>query len=458
MEQSLGKQLKQIREEQGLSLDEISQKTKISLTYLNALESGDVESLPSRTHMRGFLRLYANELGVNLNELQVERYHLSEDQPTPIASKDSIKAESPQTDQIDQNVIHSEQGPLPETEKETQQTATASDRISIEEDDKPDLDYSQNSTTIFLSIGQTLRERREMLSLSLDDIHENIHIRKENLTNIEAGQFRQLSSPVQARGMLMNYAEFLNLDVDALLLKYAEGLQIQRHEKQGQTPTKITRTGKELSATKLRLKNFFSLDLLVITMIFIGFAVFVIWGVNRILGVDSPESAATDIPEVSDILLATSSPTPQITLLPDAETRVDETDNGAVEEETPLFTPNINDNPINIIIIPRQRTWVQVTADEVLVFQGRLIPGNAYDYSGQEIVEILTGNAGALQIFFNDQDIGSPGLMDQVVTLTFTDTGLVLPTPTITPTITETPASTPSPTVTPSPTITEEND
>ena len=458
MEQTLGKQLKQIREEQGLSLEAISQKTRISLFYLNAIESGDVESLPSRTHMRGFLRLYANELGVNLDDLQVEKYHLSDDQPSPTPSKDSIKAESPQIDEVDQQEIHSEQAPLPAVEKETQQTSTASDTISVEEEEIPDFDYSQNSTTIFRAIGQTLRERREMLSLSLDDIHDNTHIRKENLTTIEAGHFRDLSSPVQARGMLMNYAEFLNLDVDELLLKYAEGLQIQRHEKQGQTPSKATRTGKELSEAKLRLKNFFSLDLLVITMIFIGFAFFVIWGVNRILGIDAPESAATDIPDVSEILLATGTPTPQITLAPDAETTVDEVDNGAVEEETPLFTPNISDNPINIIIIPRQRTWVQVTADEKLLFQGRLIPGNAYDFSGQEIVEILTGNAGALQIFFNDQDIGSSGFRNQVVTLTFTDTGLVLPTPTITPTVTETPVSTSSPTVTPSPTMTEEND
>ena len=47
------------------------------------------------------------------------------------------------------------------------------------------------------------------------------HVRKHYLELIEAGAFGELPSPVQARGMLANYAEFLNLDVDAILLYYA---------------------------------------------------------------------------------------------------------------------------------------------------------------------------------------------------------------------------------------------
>jgi len=80
------------------------------------------------------------------------------------------------------------------------------------------------------------------------------------------------------------------------------------------------------------------------------------------------------------------------------------------------------------------------------VYEGRLLPGNAYNYSGDEIVEILTGNAGALQIYFNDQAIGAAGFIGQVEKLTFTETGLVRPTPTNPPTSTPTRQNTPSPT------------
>ena len=69
MAQTIGQQLRQIRESQGLTLDELSQRTHIKIPYLKALEEGDVEALPSQTHLRGFLRLYAATLGVDLDEL-----------------------------------------------------------------------------------------------------------------------------------------------------------------------------------------------------------------------------------------------------------------------------------------------------------------------------------------------------------------------------------------------------
>ena len=118
-------------------------------------------------------------------------------------------------------------------------------------------------------------------------------------------------------------------------------------------------------------------------------------------------------------------------------------------EALPLFTQIPGGAPINIVIIPRQRVWVQVTGDYEVLFTGRLLPGNAYDYSAEEILEILTGNAGALQIYFNDQSIGSPGLDGQVVDILFNQNGQILPTPTNTPTITNTPEFTPTPSITP---------
>jgi hypothetical protein len=172
------------------------------------------------------------------------------------------------------------------------------------------------------------------------------------------------------------------------------------------------------------------------------------------MNTDNPNIEATDIPEVADVLLATGSPTPQITMTADGDQLDEEIIETSEIEPTPIFTPLPGNNQINIVIIPRQRTWVQITADGQITFEGRLISGNVYDFSGDDSVEILTGNAGALQIYFNDQDMGSPGLIGQVINLVFTESGLVLPTPTNTPTITETPRPTPSPTATATPTQT----
>ncbi len=317
------------------------------------------------------------------------------------------------------------------------------------------LDYTSqilSSREIFETVGITLRNRRELLSLSIADIHETIHIQDKYLLAMEEGRFDQLPSPVQTRGMLQIYAEFLNLDVDSILLKYADGLQARYLEKKQESALKNKSKTKELSYTGLQLKKFFSIDLLVITALFLVFAGFVIWGANRIMSVDATEPATTKLPEVSDILLATGSPTPQGS--PTSETTAEEIQESTpIEEETtPIFTPLPNNNPINLVIIPRQRVWVQVTSDARLVYEGRLLPGNAYDYSGDDQVEVLISNAGAVQVYFNDEDIGALGLSGQIADLIFTRSGLILPTATNTPTITETPKASATPTITPSPT------
>ena len=452
MEQNLGQALKEIRESRGISLEEIAQKTHIRIDYLEAIEADDDENLPSLIHKRGFLRLYASELGVEFEELKPKQYHLYKEKP--LISETSVnEIQSPQIKPQD-----TELSIEPETAKETtQETLTPAsypDSIPDEKPVEPGNAPARKSSLIFTSIGEILRNRRELLSLSTEDITKYIHIRKNYLFAMETGQFDHLPSPVQAKGMLANYAEFLNLDVDSLLLQYADGLQIKRIEKNQLSSQEGKQTTKEISAKRLQLKNFFSLDLLVIVVLFIGFATFVIWGVNRILVVNSTSTNSTQLPEVADILLATGSPTPQISLTPDLTEDLQGTEILDQEELNPIFTPVLNKNPINILIIPRQRAWVQITTDSELAFEGRLVPGNAYDYTGSDSVEVLSGNAGALQIYFNEQDVGSLGLVGQVVNLIFTEDGLILPTPTNTPTITETLKSSPTPTHTPSPTNT----
>ena len=70
MTQTLGQQLKAIRQSRGIKLEEIAEITHIRLNYLEAIEEGDVENLPSPVQMRGFLRLYADTLGVEFDDLK----------------------------------------------------------------------------------------------------------------------------------------------------------------------------------------------------------------------------------------------------------------------------------------------------------------------------------------------------------------------------------------------------
>ncbi|HAF48914.1 MAG TPA: hypothetical protein DCL08_06700 [Anaerolineaceae bacterium] len=464
MSQTPGQKLKQIRESLGISLEEIAQKTRIRMNYLEAIEVDDDESLPSRVHKRGFLRLYAAELGINLEDLQIKPNYQGTASETSKTLGDLSASEDEEPlykNEIEQSFDSDDEVTTEKVISQGTKEASHLKRKSRETNIpnfeslvQPETKKTEHATAIFKAIGAKLQARRRLLSLSYEDLANHLHIRQPFLEALDAGDFEALPSPVQARGMLANYAEFLNLDVDAILLEYADGLQIKRLEKQSQEESQNKKTAKELSPTGLRLKNFFSLDLLVIAGLLLGFAGFLIWGVNRIMNTENPNIEATDIPEVADVLLATGSPTPQITMTMDSDQVDEEIVETSEIEPTPIFTPLPGNNQINIVIIPRQRTWVQITTDGQIAFEGRLISGNVYDFSGDDSVEVLTGNAGALQIYFNDQDMGSPGLLGQVISLVFTESGLVLPTPTNTPTITETPRPSPSPTATPTPTQT----
>lgn len=67
--ESFGAYLKSLREERGISLQEISQRTKIALANLDFLEKERFELLPPRVFVKGFIRSYAQELGLNPEEV-----------------------------------------------------------------------------------------------------------------------------------------------------------------------------------------------------------------------------------------------------------------------------------------------------------------------------------------------------------------------------------------------------
>jgi hypothetical protein len=72
-------------------------------------------------------------------------------------------------------------------------------------------------------------------------------------------------------------------------------------------------------------------------------------------------------------------------------------------------------------------------------------------FQGNQRIEVLTGSGSAIQVLFNQRDLGVMGNFGEVVNLVYTIEGAQTPTPTPSPTVTVTPPfqKTTTPTVTP---------
>jgi len=90
--ESVGKRLQQARVKTGLSLAEISARTKIRQVLLDAIEREDFERLPRGLTTRGFLRAFAHEVGLDQESI-IHQFH-DECEVDPVGPDSSTSMEA----------------------------------------------------------------------------------------------------------------------------------------------------------------------------------------------------------------------------------------------------------------------------------------------------------------------------------------------------------------------------
>jgi len=115
-----------------------------------------------------------------------------------------------------------------------------------------------------------------------------------------------------------------------------------------------------------------------------------------------------------------------------------------------VSTPGLENAPVQVNIVANQRAWMSVIVDGETVFEGRVTPGSAYTFAGNDRIELLTGDGSSLRVYFNQQDLGLLGSFGEVVERIFTLSGVETATPSVPSTSTPVPTST----ITPTPTVT----
>lgn len=511
----IGDQLKQARLARNLTIEQASQATHIRAYYLEALENEQRDQLPSVVQGRGFLRLYAGFLNLDAGRLlaawdgkPVEEPSVAVNQPVAEVAQPVAKIEN-QTVTEPYPAAQAKDGPEWSPENIPVATPVLPEKTEL---NAPQTD----SNLIFQEIGKILQKQRESLGLSLPEVERYTRLRQHYILALEQGKIDNLPSTVQCRGMLSNYAAFLNLDEEKILLRFAEGVQARRIERMPPPePQSLFSNKKKPARQAPHWRRFLTPDLLFGIGVAAIILFFALWTAARISKIGSNNTEPTP-PGVAQVLLTPSgkqtgtidpdatpgatvgtgeaksgTPHPESTENPEdlgaaagqtaapGATAVDGTASGAATGETTSnpSTPAedstgvsqgavsgtatimpINDDPLQVYIVASQRSWLQMICDGNEKFLGRTVPGNAYAFSGSKKIEMLTGNAGGLQVFYNQNDWGKLGTDGEVVHLVFSAEGVFTPTPAVTTTATQTVTATMTPLATPTspatPTIT----
>ncbi len=80
---AFGDRLRREREMRGITLDEITESTKIARRHLEALENEHFEQLPGGVFNKGFVRAYARFLGIDEDQAVADYSAASHEQPEP---------------------------------------------------------------------------------------------------------------------------------------------------------------------------------------------------------------------------------------------------------------------------------------------------------------------------------------------------------------------------------------
>lgn len=434
-----GELLRKARESRGLELNEAAASTRIRSHYLKALEEGELGLLPSPAQVRGFLRTYGMYLGVDVEELFELLKPRAPDEVSP-------------PEAISPSETTAESQPATETQAQARTAA-----------------LSAETAAAFAAIGAQLRERRDSLQLTPAEIEQSTFIPEHYLQRLERGEFDKFPSPTQARGMLGNYSEFLGLDSEALLLQYGTALQERFQAKQ---PAKPAVEQPEKSPLVFRpptwLSSLFSRDIIFGGVVGLLLLIFVVWSIGRVAAATANQEPEPTAPPLTGLLLATPQPTGGSATVVGTGSSIN-----LLEQQTP--TPGLLGEAtieagvfgnIALRLISLQRTWMRVTVDGEVQFQGRTLPGQTYPFNATAQIVLFTGNAAALRGFLNDQDLGILGIYGEVITIVFSPAGAATPTLSPTPTIDPgiltatadsalTPSATVPPSATPSPEPTE---
>ena len=272
-------------------------------------------------------------------------------------------------------------------------------------------------------LGNTLRDERERQKLSVNDIEQGTSIRALYIEAIENGEYDKLPGEVYTRGFIKIYAKFLGLDGDEFSKQFtaevhgapspspvnenpvensaeipAETFVVETKPVKPVKPAKPAKSEKKSSKVvgEIHGETGGSSSKLIVAAVVIIAAL--AGGAWSFLSSDSGD-VATKPPVQTQQQPKPENPTPVANANPAPPAPID-----GVKVEA-----KFND-----------RCWTLATVDGTVVLEGVVEAGENLSWEGKQNINLRLGNAGAVELTHNGQNLGVQGGVGDVVDKTFT--------------------------------------
>jgi cytoskeletal protein RodZ len=292
-------------------------------------------------------------------------------------------------------------------------------------------------------LGELLKEARQNKGVSLEEIEEELRIRKKYLQALEEEDFSIMPPEVYIKGFLRNYAIYLGLDSEEVRALYYKEKPVEKGRKPdflggaGQMAREETGPRAFPMDMSLTQSSLLAFPFLVAALAILAFSLLGLWAFREYFPL--PGETGTETRETVTTREPRPTFTPTSVVTPTTSTPVG----------TP--TPKVYTG-VDVELVMLERAWLQVHVDGEKVFEGVFDEGTKITWNGKERVAVRCNNAGGVEVTLNGQKLGPLGQRGQVVDREWT-TKEVETTP-----VTGTPAAatpaTPLSTDTPGPTAT----
>src|SRR5918998_6440011 len=275
-------------------------------------------------------------------------------------------------------------------------------------------------------IGPVLEQARKERGLTLDDVEQATKIRKRYLAGLEREDYGVLPDAVYAQGFLKTYANYLGLDGEEL----ARELRDRRRPRRERAVTYDygkSRTSEfdkplvspgQFGRKKRRGISAATILTSLVALLALAAVVGSLYYVGR--GAQSagqnPPSQAGVANQQDGNQQDPNGQEPE----PDGGTPARETPAGGGGGENAAAAEPRPDSLRVVVSVEGDPSWLSVLVDGELAYEQIAEPGFSRTFEGQRGISIKTGNAGAVGVEVNGQDLGRLGDSGEVLTRDFT--------------------------------------